>query len=74
MRKEKVQDVIIINIYLLAILSSIAILVAGIWLATKLRKVWLCLTTYACRVYRCIVSVFGGLVAQFVAKPNRIKE
>ena len=44
-RKDKVLDVIIIHIYLLAILFSIATLVAIIWVATQLGKVWSWLTS-----------------------------
>lgn len=56
-RKDKVLDVIIIHIYLMAILFSIATLVAIIWVATKLGKVWSWLTNTA--IYATICRMCG---------------
>jgi len=46
-RKDKVLDVIIIHIYLVAILGSIATLVVVLWMITQLGKVWSWLTSTA---------------------------
>jgi len=66
-RKDKVLDVIIIHIYLLAILFSIATLVAIIWVVTKLGKVWLWLTnsvTTVAHMIKCGFSKSGVVSAK----------
>ena len=66
-RKDKVQDVITINFYLIAIVFSLATLVALIWVATQLGKVWLWLTNFVTTVVhltRCGFSKSGVVSAK----------